>query len=95
MENGKYGFNQHLLVCPLVLVMKANQSFNWITENLLISLVSSNLLAGRGASQKHSLQSNQSLESQHNAGSVDCQNSLGMSVSKSFEEMNMTLMSHL
>lgn len=46
----------------------------------------SNLLAGRGASRKRSLPSNQSLESQHNTGSVDRQNSLGMSVSKSFED---------
>ena len=53
---------------------------------MLINLVSSNLLAGRGASRKRSLPSNQSLESQHNTGSVDRQNSLGMSVSKSFED---------
>ena len=33
-----------------------------------------------------SVPSNQSLESQHNTGSVDRQNSLGMSVSKSFED---------
>ena len=50
------------------------------------NLISSNLLAGRGASRKRSLPSNQSLESQHNTGSVDRQNSLGMSVSKSFED---------
>ena len=53
---------------------------------MLINLVSSNLLAGRGASRRRSLPSNQSLESQHNTGSVDRQNSLGMSVSKSFED---------
>ena len=43
----------------------------------------SNLLAGRGASRKRSLPTNQNLE--QNA-SVDRQNSLGMPVSKSFED---------
>ena len=43
----------------------------------------SNLLAGRGASRKRSLPTNQNLEQN---SSVDRQNSLGMSVSKSFED---------